>query len=70
VIGEPLPGQSLDHFGKRCGAGGIQIGAAASDDRKDPSESRAIGELGMHPHRHLHERVGHHDHPASTRSCG
>src|SRR3954447_10726758 len=38
VFGEPLPGESLNRLGERCGAGSVQIAAASFDDGEDLGE--------------------------------
>jgi hypothetical protein len=70
AISEPLPREPFDHLGKRGGAGRVQIATAPTDDREDLGEGRAFGEIGVHPHRHLDQRVRHRDHPAPEGSCG
>jgi hypothetical protein len=71
TISEPLPGQSLDHLGQRCGTGGVQIVAATGDNRENFGEGDAIGEFGIHPHRYLDHRVGHQASPGlETVMCG
>jgi hypothetical protein len=70
VTGEPLSGQPVDHLRQRRGTGCVKVVAGAGDDREDFGQGGAIGELGIHPHRDLDQRVGHQAHPASKRSCG
>ena len=70
VVGEPLTGQSFDQLGKCRGGGGVQVSAAAHDHGEDLGEGGVFSEIGVDPQRRLHQRVGRHDHPGWSSSCG
>lgn len=70
AVGEPSPGQPLDQLGQRRGAGGVQVVAGAGNDSEDLGQGDAIGEVGIHPHRDLDQRVGHQGSPSFEEVVG